>query len=231
MQAYLRASTLENKRERAGIFGASGGMNPAISVRRATVADRDALKAIWSAMQLPAEELEPRLTEFQVVELNGGVNGAIGLVMQQQHGLLHSEGYLDFSIADRARELFWERIQKLASHHGVFRLWTQENSPFWLHWGFQPADEILLQRLPADWKRANGKWFTLELKNEEAINAALGTQFAGHLADERKQAERITGGARKLKLTVTVLCFGVAIICFAVAVYLFMHHLRGAIPR
>ena len=120
-------------------------MNPAISLRCATVTDRDALKSIWSAMQLPAEELEPRLTEFQVVELNGEVNGAIGFAIHQQHGLLHSEGYLDFSIADCARELFWERIQKLASHHGVFRLWTQENSPFWLHWGFQQADETLQQ--------------------------------------------------------------------------------------
>lgn len=199
-------------------------MPPALSVRRATVYDLEPLKSIWTAMQLPVAELERRLTEFQVVEYDGQVNGAIGFLIREQNALLHSEGYLDFSIADAARELFWERIQKLAANHGVFRLWTQEDSPFWLHWGFQPAEEPLLQRLPADWKNTNPKWFSLELKNEEAINAALKNQFASHLADERQQSDLLASRARTLKLTVTILGFGIGIISFAVALYLFLHH-------
>jgi N-acetylglutamate synthase-like GNAT family acetyltransferase len=199
-------------------------MNPTLSVRRATVYDLDALKATWQAMQLPWEILEKRLTEFQVVEQNGQVNGAIGLQIQAQSAWLHSEGYLDFSTADDSRELFWERIQKLAANHGVFRIWTQENSPFWLHWGFQPANEELLKRLPPSWKNTNPNWLSLELKNEEVINAALTNQLAGFMADERKQTELVAQRAQKLKLVVIIFGFGIGIICFAVAIYLFVHH-------
>src|ERR1700733_13393139 len=104
-------------------------MNSApLRVRRATVDDFDALKIIWASMRLSADELEKRLTEFQVVENSEGkILGAIGIQISKQHALLHSEGYSDFSVADSARNLFWERIQVLASNHGIFRLWTREN--------------------------------------------------------------------------------------------------------
>ena len=88
-------------------------------------------------MRLPPDELEKRLTEFQVVETaDGKLLGAIGIQIVRQHALLHSEGYSDFALADAARQLFWERVQTLASNHGVFRIWTQESSPFWKSWVF-----------------------------------------------------------------------------------------------
>ena len=199
-------------------------MKPPLTVRRATIYDLDSLKAIWVAMRVPPDNLEKRLTEFQVVESEGKINGTIGIQVQGSQALLHSEGYLDFSTADESRELFWERIQKLASNLGVFRIWTQEDCPFWLREGFQRADEALLKRLPEGWQNENPTWFSLQLKNEEAINNALNNQFAGFLADERKQATRLSDGARKLTLTVTVLGFGIGIISFAVAFYLLLHH-------
>jgi len=199
-------------------------MNPPLSIRRATVYDLESLKAIWCAMRVPSDNLEKRLTEFQVVECDGKVNGTIGVQVQGSQALLHSEGYLDFSTADESRELFWERIQRLAANLGVFRIWTQESCPFWLRWGFQLADEELLKRLPDAWQTTNPKWFSLELKNEEAINTALKTQFADFLADERQQTERLSNRARKLRITVTVLCFGIGIISFAFAGYLLFHY-------
>jgi N-acetylglutamate synthase-like GNAT family acetyltransferase len=199
-------------------------MKPPLTVRRATIYDLDSLKAIWVAMRVPPDNLEKRLTEFQVVESEGKINGTIGIQVQGSQALLHSEGYLDFSTADESRELFWERIQKLASNLGVFRIWTQEDCPFWLREGFQRADEALLKRLPEGWQNENPTWFSRELKNEEAIITALNTQFASFLADERKQATRLSDGARKLTLTVTVLGFGIGIISFAVAFYLLLHH-------
>ena len=66
--------------------------------------------------------------------------GAIGIQFSKQHALLHSEGYSDFGVADAARQLFWERIQTLAANLGVFRVWTQERSPFWKSFGFQPPN-------------------------------------------------------------------------------------------
>src|SRR5664279_6196853 len=120
---------------------------PQLHIRRATVDDLPALKSLWTAAQFPADELEARLTEFQVVEAGGQFAGALGLQILRQHARLHSEDYVDFSVADAARELFWERIQKLTANHGVFRLWTHEDSMFWQRCGFQLSDEEALARL------------------------------------------------------------------------------------
>ncbi len=205
------------------VFGQNQVVNPNnLRIRRATVEDRAALQSIWSAMQLPTEDLGSRLTEFQVVEKDGQVAGAIGLQFIRTAALLHSEGYADFAIADAARELFWERIQALAANHGIFRLWTQEDSPFWRNWGFQTAEGDRLARLPEEWKQPAGKWFTLELKDEDAVNAALKDQFAGFVADEKKQSAGVTAQAKKINTTLTILFFLVGIASFGAAIYLFL---------
>lgn len=198
-------------------------MNPGqLQIRRATVDDLPALKSLWLAANLPADDLENRLTEFQLVESGGQFAGALGLEVLRQHARLHSEDYADFSVADAARELFWERIQKIAANHGVFRIWTQETSPFWTHWGFQPANAEALARLPDEWKNLEGRWLTLELKNEDAIKKVLDTQFAGFMDAEKKQTERVAAQARKLRLLITLAGFAIFFVCLAVAVYLFM---------
>ncbi len=202
-------------------------MNPsALQIRRATVDDLATLKAIWLSMQLPEANLESRLTEFQVVERDGEVVGAIGFQILRTAARLHSEGYSDFSVADDARELFWKRIQSLAANHGVFRLWTQEHSPFWLRRGFQPADDDALARLPDEWKAAEEKWLTLELKNEAVVTAALKTQFAGFMESEKKSSEEVAAKAKTVMTVITVGCFLVFFLCLAIAGWLFTHHRR-----
>ena len=194
-----------------------------LKIRRATAEDLDALKAIWSSMRFPAEDLGRRLTEFQVVEADGQVAGALGFQIVRSAALLHSESFADYSVADAARNLFWERIQKLAANYGVFRLWTQENSPFWLRWGFQPADDAALARLPDEWKSAGEKWFTLELKNEAVINAALKNQFAGFMDDEKKKTAQVSAKARTINTVITVAGFAIGILGIGFAIYLFVH--------
>src|SRR5271156_746343 len=137
--------------------------SPKLRVRRATLDDLNAIKALWLSMRLPADELEKRLTEFQIAETGAGqLIGAIGIQIIRQHTLLHSEGYADFGFADAARRLFWEKVQTLAANHGVFRLWPQERSPFWKSFGFQPPNAEILARLPAEWKNEfDGGWLTL----------------------------------------------------------------------
>ena len=201
-------------------------MNPqTLRIRRATVDDSAALHVIWESMRLPAEELEKRLTEFQVVENSGGeVVGAIGVQFSGQHALLHGEGYSDFGIADAARQLFWERIQTLASHHGVFRIWTQERSPFWKSFGFQPPAAEILARLPAGWKNEfDGGWLTLQLKNEEAIATALEKQFAPFMAGEKSETRKISEKAKTINLVITIAGFTVGFLCIGIAIYLFIH--------
>ena len=202
-------------------------MNPgSLQVRRATVDDLPALQSLWLAAQFPAAELEHRLTEFHVVEADGQFAGALALQVLRQHARLHSEDYADFAVADAARELFWERLQKLAAYLGVFRVWTQETSPFWRHWGFQVATEETLARLPEEWRSREGRWLTLELKNETVINTALESQLAGFMAEERKQSARVTAQARRLRIAATTVLLVFASICFAWAVYLVLGRLH-----
>ena len=196
-----------------------------LRIRRANEEDRGALNSIWASMRLPAEELEKRLTEFQVVEnLESEIVGALGFQILRQHALLHSESYSDFAVADAARELFWERLQKLAANHGVFRVWTQERSPFWKNFGFQPPTAEILARLPPEWENEfTGGWLTLQLKNEAVITAALEKHFAGFMAEEKKETERLSEKVRTFKTIITVLGFTIGIACIALAIYLFVH--------
>ncbi len=197
-------------------------------VRRATTDDFQSLRSLWHSMRLPADELEKRLTEFQVmVTADGQIVGAIGVQIVRQHALLHSEGYTDFSVADAARELFWERIQTIAAHNGVFRLWTRENSPFWTRWGFQPANAETLARLPGEWKRFEEKWLTFQLKDEEAI-AALDKELAQFRESEKKRTAETLEQARAMTKTITVIAFIVGIILIGVAFFLFTR--RGFLP-
>jgi N-acetylglutamate synthase-like GNAT family acetyltransferase len=201
-------------------------MNPqTLRIRRATVDDRAALKSLWASMRLPADELEKSLTEFQVVENSDGeVVGAIGIQFSSQHTLLHSEGYADFGVADAARQLFWERIQTLASHNGIFRVWTQERSPFWKSFGFQPPTAEVLARLPAVWKNEfDGGWLTLQLKNEEVIAAALEKEFAPFMAGEKSETKKISEKAKTINTVITVVGFAIGIISIGFAIYLFVH--------
>jgi N-acetylglutamate synthase-like GNAT family acetyltransferase len=204
---------------------------PNLRIRRATTDDFQSLRGLWNSMRFPADELERRLTEFQVVETaDGQIVGAIGFQIAGHHALLHSEGYTDFSVADTARQLFWERIQTIAAHHGVFRLWTQENSPFWARWGFQPASAEIRERLPGEWKRSGEKWLTLQLKNEEAL-ATLEKELAAFKESEKQRTAEALDQARTLTTTITVIGFVVGIALIGLAVYLFVRRGLSLPPR
>jgi N-acetylglutamate synthase-like GNAT family acetyltransferase len=181
------------------------------------------LKSLWQSMQLPAEELESHLTEFQVAEADGKMIGALGLQILYPHALLHSEAYSDYSLADAARQVFWERIQSLAAHHRVFRIWTVETSPFWTRWGFQVANPELLQRQPDAWRLLPGHWLTFELKNEDAITAALEDKVAGLRQEEQKQSARVAAKAKTLKTIIIVVGFTIGILGICVALFMLIH--------
>jgi hypothetical protein len=200
-----------------------------LSVRRATTDDLPKLRSLWSSMNLAVDELEKRLTEFQVVvDANGDFLGAVGFLVSRQHALLHDEGFTDFSVADAARDLFWRRIQVLSSNHGVFRIWTQERSPFWKTFGFRPPDAETLARLPAEWQNEfGGAWLTLQLKDEAAIAAALGTDLAGLMDAEKAQTERVREKAQMLRTAITVICFGIGVLTIGFAIYLLIHRGMG----
>jgi len=61
-------------------------------VRRATLDDLPQLMDLWKLEKLPAEVLEKRFTEFQLVaDSRGKIVGALGMQMVENQGKLHSE--------------------------------------------------------------------------------------------------------------------------------------------
>jgi N-acetylglutamate synthase-like GNAT family acetyltransferase len=207
-------------------------MNPSdYKVRRATLDDIGVLKSLWHTMGFAENELERRLTEFQVVESpDHTVVGALGFQMAARQGCIHSEAYADFAIADAMRPLLWARIQSLATNHGIFRIWTQERAPFWTHTGFQPANDRAIQKLPDTWSGSRSDWLTLQLKDEEAI-ASLEKEFAMFMETEKQRSAQAIGQAKTLKTIVTVFAFLVALAIFAAAAYVFFVRKSGASPN
>src|SRR5262252_4052134 len=101
-------------------------------VRRATLEDIGKLTELWRSMRFPAEDLSKRVTEFQIAEeAEGKLLGAIGLQIAERQGRIHSEGFNDFALAEQLRPMLWDRLNSLATNHGLLRLWTKEDAPFW----------------------------------------------------------------------------------------------------
>jgi N-acetylglutamate synthase-like GNAT family acetyltransferase len=200
-------------------------------VRRATLDDLPALQALWKSMHFKLDELEKRLTEFQVVESAGGqIAGALGVEILRQHAWLHSEAYQDYALADDVRPLLVERIQSLASNHGVFRLWTREKSPFWSRCGFRPATPELLRKLPEKWAGAGSDWFTLQLKDEEAI-VSLEKELTLLMETEKQRTARTIQHVRTLKSVALWLSVVLGMFVVGAAIYLLLKNPGTAIPR
>lgn len=190
-------------------------------VRRATLDDLPQLMGIWGAMQFPLDELSRRVTEFQVATGPAEeVLGAIGLQIAERQGLIHSEGFADFAMAEGLRPMFWERLHSVATNHGLVRLWTQEEAPFWSHCGLGKAGPEALEKLPAAWRGLGGGWLALKLKEdiEEVISADR--EFALFMEAERQRTARTFGHARALKLLATLLALGLLLFVILGAIML-----------
>jgi len=202
-----------------------------LRVRRATVEDLDMLRPMWESMHLPGAILEPRLTEFQVVEnAEGQIVGGIGFQIGGNQGHLHNEAFTDFGLADSSRELLWKRVQTLAANHGIFRVWMREKTPFWTQLGFKAATEEDLKRLPEAWNTEGSPWFTLQLKDEITISA-VEKELAMFMSAQKKQSERTMDQLRVLKKVALVVAIVFAIIGFGAALFLLLKRPELLQPR
>jgi hypothetical protein len=174
-------------------------------------------------MSLPVADLEKRLTEFQVVETTEGkVIGGLGFQIGDRQSRIHSEAYSDFAFADAARLLFWERIQTLAMNHGIFRLWTQEPSPFWSRNGFQKASEETLKKLPSGWMN-DYPWLTLQLKDEAAM-VSIEKELAMFMQEEKQRSVRALQHAQTLKTVALFIAVLLLVFVIGVAIFVFRKH-------
>lgn len=207
-------------------------MTPApYRVRRATLDDLGVLKPLWESMRLPVDDLEKRLTEFQVVETpRGEVAGAVGFRMSGRHGCIHGESFTDFSVADVARPLFWDRFQVLASNHGIARLWTQDDAPFWKRNGFQPPTPEILKNLPEAWNPEGRPWLTLQLKSEKAF-VSLEKELAVFMQSEKARTEKMFQHARTLKTFATLIAIVLAVAVIGAMIFLIRKNGGTLLPQ
>ena len=181
-------------------------------VRRATLDDISQLTAVWKSMSFPIDDLAKRITEFQVAEgLDGKVLGAVGLQIAARQGRIHSEGFSDFSLAEQLRPLLWDRVHSVATNHGLFRLWSQEQAPFWRHCGLVTADAEALGKLPAPWRNSNQAWLTLKLK-EDIETVSLDKEFALFMESEKQRTQKAFEHAKILKAIATILALGILVL-------------------
>jgi N-acetylglutamate synthase-like GNAT family acetyltransferase len=203
---------------------------PTLRIRRATVDDLVTLRPVWVSMALPGADLEKRLTEFQVVETTEGkVIGGLGFQIGDRQARIHSEAYSDFSFADAARLLFWERIQTLAMNHGIFRLWTQEHSPFWSRNGFQKANDETLKKLPAVWMN-DYPWLTLQLKDETAM-VSIEKELALFMQEEKQRSARALQHAQTLKTIALFVAILLLLLVLGAAIFIIRKHPELLHPR
>ncbi len=194
-------------------------------VRRATLDDIRQLTALWQSMQFPLEDLSKRVTEFQVAEDTGGtVLGAVGLQIAERQGLIHSEAFGDFSLAEHLRPMLWDRLHAVATNHGLLRIWTREQAPFWNHCGLVKADDEALHKLPALWSSPSVAWLTLKLKDDLETVMSLDKEFAVFMQSEKQRTERMFQHARMLKTMVTLIAVAMLIAVVVWAARMFMRN-------
>ncbi|HQL78968.1 MAG TPA: hypothetical protein PLU91_12270 [Verrucomicrobiota bacterium] len=194
-------------------------------VRRATLDDIGQLTALWQSMHYPAEGLAKRVTEFQVAEdTNGNLLGALGLQIAERQGLIHSEAFADFALADQLRPMLWDRVHAVATNHGLLRIWTQENAPFWNHCGLLQADAEALEKLPALWRGPSAPWLTLKLKDDVETVMSADKEFALFMQSEKQRTEQVFRQARRLKTAMTLLALALLFAVVGWAISLFMRN-------
>jgi len=191
-------------------------------VRRATIDDLPKLGPLWRAEGLQAHDLEKRFKEFQLVEgPDGEVLGAVGLQLGGQEGRLHSEAFAHPEHADELRPKLWERVQMIANNHGLLRVWTQLESPFWHHIGFNTASGDLAARLPSAFVGDHRPWTFYQLRAEGAAPVSLDKEFAMFREAERERTEKIFRQAKVLKLIAALIAVAVLGLVIVWAIFFF----------
>jgi len=185
---------------------------PPEQVRRATIEDLPQLMALWKQEDLPWQQLEKRLKEFQVIEGEGKVLGVLGLEVAGLEGHVHSEAFARPELADRLRDQLWERAQIVAKNHGLVRIWSQFSTPFWNHCGFQNASAAVLEKLPSAFAATPGLWRFVQLRDDSALPASVEKEFAMFREMEKAETQKLVQKAKFLKLVAGLIVAAVFIL-------------------
>lgn len=182
-----------------------------LEFRRATVDDREALMELWRHAGKPAEELERRLTEFQLaLDPEDHLLAAIALHRADQQGRIHSETYWDPDSAPQLRPQLANRILRIAKNYGLLRLWTTATDPVWQQLGFRPAEAYELEKFPPAFGNWKLDWYSLKLREDLASAEQIDKEFQLFRLTNQQDHERLIRRARifkSLALTLAILMF------------------------
>jgi N-acetylglutamate synthase-like GNAT family acetyltransferase len=193
--------------------GADENAEPVYQMRRATLEDLPELKRLWQAENLPAAELEKRFTEFQIaLAPNGTVAGAVGLQLQKQEGLIHSEVFSDPMQGPVIRPLLWHRILTVAKNNGLIRLWTLPTTSFYRQQGMADIDDAIRARMPEGFGSPNADWVTLKLKDENQATASIEKEFEVFVQAQRAETDRTMSQAKAFR----ILAYGLLILALMI---------------
>lgn len=177
-------------------------MDPArFLVRRATVDDLSSLRELWTRAHLQVLDLERRLTDFQLaISPESELMAAVGLRVESGQGWLHSEAFAQPDQQDVLRQLMWGRLSTLAQNHGLTRLWTLEQAPFWHQIAqFHPAEPGELSKLPDTFGPAHQNWQTLPLRAEDQRSVSLEQEFELFRQSSRASMDDMMNQAQVLR--------------------------------
>ena len=193
---------------------------PSLHVRRSTVDDLPKLVELWKLDRLPWEDLEKRFKEFQVVEdENGNLQAALGFHIESMEGRLHHECFARQDQADDLRARLWERIQIQAKNHGLVRIWTDSEAPFWHANGLQPPDEETAKKLPASFGDASRPWSCIQLRDDKAPEISIDKEFMLFKEAEKEKTDKIFRQAKVLKVIAAIMAILLLILVVVWGIY------------
>ncbi len=194
---------------------------PALSARRATVEDLPALQALWQIGGLPADELEKFLTEFQVVagEGEGVLLGAIGLMVEGNDALLHSEALAPGDEGDEIRAALWRRLQIVARNQGIHRLWTQEDADYWRTGGFGAVPAETVSAATAAFVDKTSTWLVCDLIDPAKAKQLVTEQMAIWHATRTQESDELQGKIRTFRNASLLIAAVVVVLMIGMVVF------------
>lgn len=192
------------------------------SARRASPEDLPALQSLWQQVGMPWEELGQFINEFQVVtDDDNTLVGAVGLLIEGDDALLHSEAIVPEVEADAVRVSLWRRMQIVARNQGAKFLWTQEDAPYWQASGFGPAPAERMEACKATFMDRTAEWRMFLLVDPARMQDALQEQFAILEATRLQGAEDFQRRVKLFRLFAYLLALavlgGCALLLFTLA--------------
>lgn len=153
--------------------------------------------------------------------------GSVGLLIEGDDALLHSEAIHAAVDADVVRAALWRRMQIVARNQGVKSLWTQEDAPYWLASGFGPPSHDRIAACRASFMDPDPSlsWRLFPLVDPDRVRDVLEEQFAILEASRLQSAETLQKRIRTLRLLAIVIALG-----FAAAALLIFLRVASAKP-